>query len=70
MPSLANFNGYFFDGGKKVKVNVGIIVQLSIDFMDWVSRRLCYAVDDTDRAVSHIGPQFIVSSERLGKEEW
>ena len=34
------------------KVNVGIIVQLSKDLMDWVSRRLCYAVGDTDRSVS------------------
>ena len=35
-----------------VKVNFGIIVQLSKDIMDWVSRRLCYAVGDTDRSVS------------------
>ena len=35
-----------------VKVNVGIIVQLSKDLNDWVSRRLCYAVGDTDKSVS------------------
>ena len=36
----------------KYKVNVRITVQLSKDLMDWVSRRLCYAVGDTDRFVS------------------
>ena len=45
-----------------------LIVQLSKDLMVWVSRRLCYAVGDTGRAVSYVGPRFIVSSERLG--EW
>ena len=49
---------------KKTKVNVGIIVQLSKDLMDWVSRRLCYAVGDTDKSVC-LGPRFIVSSEGL-----
>ena len=34
------------------KVNVGIIVQLSRDHMDWVSQRLCFAFVDTDRSVS------------------
>ena len=29
-----------------------IMVQLSKDLMDWMSRRLCYAVGDTDRPVS------------------
>ena len=32
-------------------VNIGIIVQLSRDLMDWVSPRLCYTVGDTDRTV-------------------
>ena len=54
--------------GPHKKVNVGIIVQLSKDLMDWVSRKLCYAVGNTDRAVSYVGPWFIVSSETLG--EW
>ena len=39
-------------GDIEKKVNVGIIVQLSKDLMDWVSRRLCYVVGDTDRSVS------------------
>ena len=34
------------------KVNVGIIVQLSKDLMDWVSQRLCFTFGDTDRSVS------------------
>ena len=29
-----------------------LIVQLSKDLMDWVSRRLCYTFGDTDRSVS------------------
>ena len=37
--------------------------------MDRVSRRLYYAVGDTDRAVSYVGPRFIVSSERLIRGE-
>ena len=39
-------------GLDKKKVNVGIIVQLSRDLMDWVSQRLCFAFGDTDRSVS------------------
>ena len=42
-----------------------LIVQLSKELL---SRRLCYAVGDTDRAVYYVGPRFKLSSERLG--EW
>ena len=35
-----------------IMLNVGIIVPLSKDLMDWVSRRLCYEVGDADRSVS------------------
>ena len=34
------------------KVNVGIIVQLSKDLMDWVSQILYFAFGGTDRSVS------------------
>ena len=50
-----------------MKVNVRIIVQLSKDFMDWVSQRLCYAIGDTDRSVSWTS--VIVSSEGIALGE-
>ena len=55
MPNLKALTSKHFELWPKVKskkVNVWIIVQLSKDLMDWVSRRLCYAVGDTDRPVS------------------
>ena len=45
-----------------------LIVQLFKYLMDWVSRKICYAVGDIDKAVSSVGPRIIVSSKRLG--EW
>ena len=45
----------FGDGGQlmlMMMVNVGIIVQLSRDLMDWVSQRLCFAFGGTDMSVS------------------
>ena len=38
--------------------------------MDRVSQTLCSMVRDTDRAVSSVGPRFIVSSERLWIGVW
>ena len=51
----------------KKKQILRLIVQLSIDLMDYVSRRICYTVGDIDRAVPYVGPRCIVSSKSLKK---
>ena len=52
---------------QKKKVHIGTIVQLSRDLMDWVSQRLCFAFDDTDRFVSWTSVYSLIQRTCLNK---
>ena len=48
---------------------VRLIVQLSKDLMDWVLRRLCKAVGDTDRSVSWTSTYSLIKRTCPGGDE-